>query len=325
MRAIVIDRPGGPEVLIERQVPDPTPTAHQVLIRVAAAGVNRADVGQRRGAYPPPAGAPDWPGMEVSGTIAEVGDQVERLSVGDEVCALLPGGGYAELAVAHESEVLLKPAAVSLVDAAALPETIATVWSNLVMVGRMRTGDSVLIHGGSSGIGTTGIQIAHALGCRVLVTAGSPEKLAACAALGADVLIDYRREDFVARVADATDGAGVDLVLDSIGGDYLARDIQCLSPHGRVLVIGNQSGAPATIDTSALMRKWASVHGSTLRARTLEEKADIVHAVEENVWPLVESGLVLPVIDTRFPLADAPVAHERMESSAHIGKLLLVP
>lgn len=325
MRAIVIDRPGGPEVLVERQVPDPTPAAHQVLIRVAAAGVNRADVGQRRGSYPPPAGAPDWPGMEVSGTIAEVGDRVERWSVGDEVCALLPGGGYADLAVAHAAEVLPIPAGVGLVDAAALPETIATVWSNLVMVGRMRSGDSVLIHGGSSGIGTTGIQLARALGCRVLVTAGSAEKLAACAALGADVLIDYRREDFVARVADATDGAGVDLVLDSIGGDYLARDIRCLAPHGRVLVIGNQSGEPATIDTSALMRRWASVHGSTLRARPLEEKADILRSVEENVWPLVESGLVLPVVDSRFRLADAAMAHERMESSLHVGKLLLVP
>ena len=325
MRAIVIDHPGGPDVLVERELPDPEPASHEVLISVAAAGVNRADIGQREGNYPAPAGAPDWPGMEASGTVVAVGDRVERWTVGDEVCALMAGGGYAELAVAHEGQVLPRPAGVTLVDAAALPETVATVWSNLVMIGRMRAGDWVLIHGGSSGIGTTAIQLARALGCRVAVTAGSTEKLDACARLGAEVLIDYRREDFVTSVVDATDGAGVDLILDPIGGDYLARDLACLAPHGRVLMIGNQSREPATVDPSAIMRRWASIHGSTLRARTLDEKADIVNSVEENVWPLVESRLVLPIVDSRFALADARAAHERMTASDHIGKLLLLP
>lgn len=325
MRAIVIDKSGGSSVLVQRELPDPVADHGEVIIEVSAAGVNRADIAQREGRYPPPPGAPDWPGLEVSGTIVELGSGSGRWQVGDEVCALLAGGGYAERVVARIGQLLPIPAGVLLADAAALPEAVATVWSNLVMIGGMRAGDTVLIHGGSSGIGTCAIQLARALGCRVAVTAGSERKLEACRELGADILIDYTRDDFVETVLDATDGAGVDLILDAIGGGYVERNLRALARHGRLLLIGNQSNLDATFPIGSILGRWASVHGSTLRSRPDEEKDEIIASVAENAWPLIDAGQVAPIIDSRYPMADAAVAHERMESSAHIGKLLLIP
>lgn len=307
------------------ELPDPRPGSGEVLIAVAAAGVNRADINQRLGHYPSPPGSADWPGLEVSGTIAEMASDVSGWSVGQPVCALLGGGGYASLAIAPASQLLPVPAGLDLVDAAALPEAMATVWSNVFLDAELRAGETLLVHGGSGGIGTIAVQLARAFGCLVAVTAGSAEKLAACARLGADTLIDYRTDDFVERMLEASDGRGADVILDPIGGDYLERDLRALAPHGRIAVIGNQSGAKSTIDVRSLMGKWANIHGTTLRARPAAEKAAIVASVLANAWPLVESGAVLPVIDQRMPLADAARAHERMESSAHIGKLLLIP
>jgi putative PIG3 family NAD(P)H quinone oxidoreductase len=307
------------------ELPDPRPGPGEVLIAVAAAGVNRADINQRLGHYPSPPGSAGWPGLEVSGTIAEMASDVTGWSVGQPVCALLGGGGYSSLAVAPASQLLPVPAGLDLVDAAALPEAMATVWSNVFLDAELRAGETLLVHGGSGGIGTIAVQLARAFGCLVAVTAGSAEKLAACARLGADILIDYRTEDFVERILEASDGRGADVILDPIGGDYLERDLRAIAPHGRIAVIGNQSGAKSTIDVRSLMGKWASIQGTTLRARPAAEKAAIVASVLANAWPLVENGAVLPVIDQRMPLADAARAHERMESSAHIGKLLLVP
>ncbi len=312
-------------ILVERELPDPVPARGEVLIEVVAAGVNRADLGQRRGAYPPPPGAPPWPGLEVSGRVVLVGDGVERWRVGDEVCALLAGGGYASHAIARQGQVMPVPSTVPLADAAALPEAVATAWSNLFLLADLRAGETVLIHGGSSGIGTIAIQLARSFGCRVAVTASTEAKLAACERLGAEILIDYSREDFVERIHDATDGRGVDVVLDAIGGDYVDRDIRAIAPHGRIVVIGNQSGAAAQISVGALMSKWASISGTTLRARSSAEKDAIIASVVENVWPLVESGRVAPVIDRRMPLASAAEAHRILEESSHIGKILLEP
>jgi putative PIG3 family NAD(P)H quinone oxidoreductase len=325
MRAITVRTPGGPETLVLEELPDPVPSDGEVLIDVAAAGVNRADVSQRLGRYPSPAGAPSGPGLEVSGRVAAVGAAVTEWAVGDEVCALLQGGGYATRVAVDAGLVLPVPEGVSLEEAAALPETAATVWSNLVLTGGLRAGDTLLVHGGSSGIGTTAIQVARALGCTVAVTAGSAAKLAACEALGADILIDYRREDFVERLHGATGGRGADVVLDSVGSSYLERNIAALARHGRILLIGDLSGGPATFTIGALMAKWGSIHGSSLRSRPLDERRRIIREVRESVWPLVSAGRVRPVIDSTFPLADARLAHERMESSAHIGKLLLLP
>lgn len=325
MRKIVISSPGGPDVLVEAEAPDPVPSDGEVAIAVAAAGVNRADVNQRQGHYPPPPGAPDWPGMEVSGTISSVGHGVTGWSVGDRVCTIVPGGGYATRVLARAAQLLPVPPGLDLVDAAGLPEAIATVWSNVFLLGGLRAGGTLLVHGGSSGIGTMAVQLGRALGCTVAVTAGSPAKLAACEALGAEILIDYRESDFVERILAATDGRGVDVILDPIGGDYVARDIAALARHGHICLIGNQSGAVSGFDVGALMRTWGSIHATTLRARPDAEKDEIIRSVLENVWPLVESGQIMPVIDSRFELADARLAHERMESSAHIGKLLLVP
>ena len=325
MRAIVISNVGGPEVLAERELPDPEPGPGEVLIAVAAAGVNRADVIQRQGHYPPPPGAPDWPGLEVSGTIAQLGSGVAGWSVGDRVCALLSGGGYASLAVSPANQLLLVPESVDLVDAAALPEAVATVWSNVFLLGGLRPGETLLVHGGSSGIGTMAIQLARAIGCRVAVTARSAPKLAACERLGADILINYTTEDFVDALERATDGAGANVILDPIGGAYLERNVRALARHGRILLIGNQSGVPATFAIGRLMGKWGSIHASSLRARPTAEKDEIISSVRENVWPLVEARQVLPIVDRRFALADARLAHERLESSAHIGKLLLLP
>lgn len=325
MRAMTVRMPGGPDSLILTEMPDPHPTEGQVVIEVAAAGVNRADINQREGHYPSPPGSPEWPGLEVSGTIVDVGDGVTGWSVGQQACALLGGGGYASLVAAPASQLLPIPRGMDVVDAAALPEAVATVWSNLFLEAELRSGETLLVHGGSGGIGTVAIQLARAFGCLVAVTAGNAEKLEACAAWGADILIDYHQQDFVERMLDATDGRGADVILDPIGGDYLARDLQALAPYGRIAVIGNQSNATSTIDVRQLMGKWASIHGTTLRARPAAQKADIIASVLANVWPLVEAGQLKPVIDRRMPLADAARAHERMESSAHIGKLLLIP
>ncbi|NQX12914.1 NAD(P)H-quinone oxidoreductase [Microbacteriaceae bacterium VKM Ac-2855] len=319
MRAISVIDPGPSSRLEIVEVPRPTPASEEVLIRVAAAGVNRADLGQRAGTYPPPPGASEVLGMEISGTIEALGAEATGWSVGDEVCALLPGGGYAAYAVVDASLALPVPA--GLLESAALPEAAATVWSNLVMVAGLSRGDTLLIHGGGSGIGTMAIQIATALGVRVAVTAGSARKLDACRALGADILIDYHREDFVERMRAETGGA--DVILDPIGGDYLARDIAALATGGRIVFIGNQSGGRGDLDIGGLMGKRGAVFGTTLRARPLAEKRAIIAAVRDQVWPMIAAGDVRPLVDEVLPLAEAQRAHERMLASDHIGKLLL--
>lgn len=317
--------PGGPDSLTMTELPDPHPASGEVVIEVAAVGVNRADINQREGHYPSPPGSPDWPGLEVSGTIIETGADVVGWQPGQQVCALLGGGGYASRAAVPASMLLPIPEGIDVIDAAALPEAVATVWSNLFLGAELRAGETLLIHGGSGGIGTIAIQLAHTLGALVAVTAGSSAKLQACGSLGADILINYREQDFVEQMLRATDGRGADVILDPIGGDYLARDLRALAPHGRIVVIGNQSNDTSTIDVRRLMSRWASIRGSVLRARPPEEKAAIVASVLVNVWPLIEAGRVVPVIDQRIPLAEAARAHELMESSAHVGKLLLIP
>lgn len=324
MRAVTISEPGGPDVLVPAQVPDPVPADGQVLVRVAAAGVNRADVMQRLGHYPPPPGEPEWPGLEVSGTVAAVGDGVEEWSVGDEVCALLGGGGYAELVAVPAGQLLPVPDGVDLVEAAALPEVACTVWSNVFMAAGLQRGETLLVHGGSSGIGTMAVQLAHALGARVAVTAGSADKLARCAELGADVLVNYREEDFVARVREATDGRGADVVLDNMGATYLARNVDVLATGGRLVVIGLQGGTRAEVDLGLMLRKRVAVMATSLRARPAAEKATIVRQVRELVWPLLADGTVRPVVHATFPLDEASRAHAVLEESSHVGKLLLV-
>jgi putative PIG3 family NAD(P)H quinone oxidoreductase len=325
MKAITIPEFGGPEALVLSEVPDPEPGAGEVLVRVAAAGVNRADVLQRQGHYAPPPGESDVPGLEVSGTIEALGDGVEGWSVGDEVCALLSGGGYAELVRVPAGQLLPVPTGVSLIEAAALPEVTCTVWSNVFLTANLQPGETLLVHGGSSGIGTMAIQLGRAIGAVVAVTAGSPEKLAACADLGAEVLVNYREEDFVDRVMAATDGAGADVVLDNMGAKYLARNVAVLATGGRLVVIGMQGGTRAELDLGVLLRKRAAVIATSLRARPLGEKATIVAAVREHVWPLIEAGEVRPVVMSRHPLADAAAAHRELEASAHLGKILLTP
>lgn len=325
MLAIRVVEPGPDSRLVLEEAPTPRPGPGEVLIRVTAAGVNRADLSQRAGVYPPPPGASEILGMEVSGSVVALDAGTTGVAEGDEVCALLSGGGYAEYAVVDAGLLLPVPEGVGIVSAAALPEATATVWSNLVMVAGLRAGETVLIHGGGSGIGTAAIQIATAIGARVAVTAGSPRKLDACRALGADILIDYREEDFVERLRDETGGRGVDVILDPVGGDYLTRDVEALATGGRVVFIGNQSGALGSLDLGVLMRKRGAVHATTLRARPLEERRAIVAQVREKVWPLVADGTVRPVVDEVLPLAEAGRAHDRMRASGHIGKLLLTP
>lgn len=325
MLAITVPSPGGVDALVYTHLPDVAPGNGEVLIEVAAAGINRADISQREGHYPPPPGASVLPGMEVSGVIRSLGPGVGDWAVGDRVCALLPGGGYASLAVAAAGQLLPVPDSVDLVDAAGLPEAIATVWSNVFLTAGLHAGETFLVHGGSSGIGTIAIQLARVFGCHVAVTAGSASKLAACERLGAEILIDYHQSDFADELSTATDGRGVDVILDSIGGGYLDRNLRSLSPRGRLVNIANLSGEAGTLDFALMMRRWLSIHGSTLRARPAAEKDEILASVRENVWPLVMTGQVVPVIDSRFALADAGLAHQRMESSEHIGKLLLVP
>lgn len=323
MRAVVVTEPGDAEVLTIAERPDPVPAAGEVRIRVAAAGLNGADLSQRRGYYPSPPGAPDWPGLEVSGIVDAVGDGVDAWNVGDRVCALLPGGGYAELVTVDAGLMLPVPDQVDLVEAAGLPEVAATVWSNVFELGRLAAGETLLVHGGSSGIGTMAIQLGRAFGAEVIATAGSEEKAAFCREVGAQAAVDYRRQDFVEAARAFTDGRGVDVVLDIVGGDYIARDLDALATGGRILSIAVRDRTPAAVDMGLLMRKRASIHGTTLRARPLAERVAIIAAVRANVWPLLADGRVRPVIDSVFPLEDAAAAHRRMESSAHRGKILL--
>ncbi|UQX01958.1 NAD(P)H-quinone oxidoreductase [Streptomyces sp. RerS4] len=323
MHAITIERPGGPEALVWAEVPDPVAGEGEVLVEVAASAVNRADVLQRQGFYDPPPGASRYPGLECSGRIVAVGPGVSGWAVGDEVCALLAGGGYAERVAVPAGQVLPVPAGVDLVAAAALPEVVATVWSNVFMVAGLRPGETLLVHGGASGIGTMAIQLGKAVGARVAVTAGGREKLARCAELGADILIDYREQDFVEELRAATDGAGADVILDIMGAKYLTRNVDALAVNGRLAIIGLQGGVKAELNLAALLAKRAAITATSLRARPPEEKAAIVAAVREHVWPLITTGRIHPVIHATHPLRDAAAAHRVLESGTHVGKLLL--
>ena len=325
MRAVVITEPGGPEVLQVQDVPAPSPEPDEVIVQVAAAGLNRADLMQRQGHYPPPPGASPYLGMEVSGTIAAVGDTVAGWSVGDRVCALLAGGGYAEQVAVPVGQLMAVPSGVDLIAAAALPEVTCTVWSMVFGAdsGRLQPGESLLVHGGSSGIGTMAIQLAVGRGSRVLVTAGSQRKLDFCRELGADVLINYRDEDFVERVQAETDGAGVDVILDNMGASYLARNVSALATDGRLVVLGLQGGAKGELDLRMLLGKRATVHAAGLRARSARQKASIAAEAQNAIWPMIETGAVRPIVDTVLPLADAARAHQLMDDSGHIGKILL--
>jgi putative PIG3 family NAD(P)H quinone oxidoreductase len=324
MRAVVITDPGGPEVLTLGEAPDPEPGPGEVVLDVAATAVNRADLLQRQGFYPPPPGASDVLGLECSGTVAAVGPGVERWQVGDEVCALLAGGGYAEQVLVPAGQVMAVPDGIDLVEAAALPEVACTVWSNVFMVAGLQRGETLLVHGGAGGIGTFAIQLAHALGARVATTAGSEDKLRVCRELGADITVNYREADFVEAVKDATDGHGADVVLDNMGAKYLDRNLDVLATEGRLVVIGMQGGSKAELDIGRLMAKRAAVIGTTLRARPPENKAVICASVEEHVWPRVADGSVRPVVHTRLPLSEAAEAHQVVEDSSHVGKVLLV-
>ncbi len=333
MRAVVAREPGGPEVLELRELPDPEPGPGEVLLRVAASGVNRADVAQRGGTYPPPPGASDVLGLEVSGTVLALGEGAEGttdLRVGDEACALLAAGGCAELVVVPAGQVMPVPAGVDLVDAAALPEVAATVWSTVFMSAGLRPGEVLLVHGGGSGVGTMAVQLAAQAGAVVAVTAGSERKLRACAELGASVLVDYSTQDFVEAVRAATDGRGADVVLDVVGGPYLDRNVRVLAPGGRLVQLGLQGGRRAELDLGLLMAKRLSLLGSTLRARPVDGpdgKAAICASVVEHVWPLVAEGRVRPVVSERVVVrtaADVARAHTDLEAGAHVGKVLLV-
>jgi len=323
MLAVVITAPGGPENLALQTVDDPVAGPGQVVLDVAATAVNRADLMQRMGQYPPPPGAPPWPGLECSGVVAQVGEDVEGWAVGDQACALLAGGGYAQMVAVPASQLLPIPAGVDLVDAAALPEVTCTVWSNVFMLAGLRPGEVLLVHGGSSGIGTMAIQLARQIGARVAVTAGTPEKLARCAELGAGILVNYREQDFVEVLSEQTQGHGADVILDNMGAKYLGRNVSALAVNGRLVVIGLQGGRTAELDLGVLLGKRAAVLATTLRARPPQEKASIVESVREHVWPLIADGAVHPVIHTRMPIADVAQAHRLVESSAHIGKVLL--
>ncbi|HNT37494.1 MAG TPA: NAD(P)H-quinone oxidoreductase [Rubrivivax sp.] len=326
MRAIEIAQAGGPEVLREAQRPEPLPQAGELLLAVQASGVNRPDVLQRKGLYPPPPGASDLPGLEVAGTViggAAADLAAAGLSVGDAVCALVAGGGYAERCTAPAAQCLPVPASLTMVEAAALPETFFTVWQNVFEIARLRAGETLLVQGGTSGIGVTATLLAKALGARVIATAGSDEKCAACLALGADHAINYRTQDFAAEALRLTDGRGVDVVLDMVAGDYVARELQCLANDGRLAIIAVQGGTKSTLDSGLVLRKRLTITGSTLRPRTPAYKAMLARGLRERVWPLLESGRVKPVIDRVFPAAQAGAAHALMESGAHVGKIVL--
>ena len=323
MRAVVAQGTGGPEVLSVSDVPDPVAGPGEVLLEVVAAGLNRADLLQRRGFYPPPPGASEIIGMECSGRVLALGEGVTGLEVGQEVCALLAGGGYAEKVAVPAGQVMPVPAGVDLLTAAALPEVAATVWSNVFMVAGLRPDETLLVHGGAGGIGTFAIQLAHALGARVATTGGTAEKLAFCRSLGADITIDYREQDFVEVVREATGGHGADVVLDNMGAKYLSRNVDVLALEGRLVVIGMQGGSKAELDINALLRKRGAVIATSLRSRPVEGKSAICAGVVEHVWPLVADGSVRPVVHTTMPLEEAVAAHELMESGAHTGKILL--
>ncbi|MDH0866524.1 NAD(P)H-quinone oxidoreductase [Mitsuaria sp. GD03876] len=326
MKAIAITQPGGPEVLRLIERPDPVAGVGECLVRVQAYGINRPDVLQRKGAYPAPAGASDLPGLEIAGTI-EAGDAqalaAAGLKVGDAVCALVAGGGYAELCTAPVAQCLPVPKGWSMAEAASLPETFFTVWSNVFERARLQPGESLLVHGGSSGIGVTAIQLAKALGSTVLVTVGNADKAKACLALGADLAINYREQDFVEAVKAATQGRGVDVILDMVAGDYVARNVQCLADDGRAVIIAVQGGVKAEFDAGQVLRRRLTITGSTLRPRPVAFKAGIARALRERVWPLLESRAIAPVIYKQLPATDAAAAHALMESGEHVGKIVL--
>jgi NADPH2:quinone reductase len=323
MTVIGIREPGAPQVLVPEQRPLPRPGAGEVLVKVAAAGVNRPDVMQRLGLYPPPPGASDIPGLEIAGQVIALGPDATRWKPWDQVMALVSGGGYAEYCVAHESHCLPIPAGIDLIEAAAIPETFFTVWHNVFERGRLAAGETLLVHGGSSGIGTTAIQLAKAFGARVIATAGSTEKCAACRKLGADVAINYKTEDFVTAAKSATGGKGADVILDMVGGDYIARNYEAAAVEGRIVQIGFQGGSKASVDFVRVMLKRLTHTGSTLRSRSVADKGAIASALEARVLPMIATGRVKPVIDSTFALADAAAAHTRLESSGHVGKIVL--
>jgi NADPH2:quinone reductase len=323
MTAIAISAPGGPEVLVPEERDVPKPGASEILVKVAAAGVNRPDVMQRKGQYPPPPGAPDIPGLEIAGEVAAVGGKVARWKVGDKVTALVAGGGYAQYCLADEAVALPVPKGFSMVEAAALPETFMTVWHNVFQRGALKSGETILIHGGSSGIGTAAIMLAKAFGAKVIVTAGSPQKCEACKKLGADFAIDYKTHDFVAATKEATGGRGADLILDMVGGDYVERNHDAAAVEGRIVQIATQQGFKVAINLLKIMQKRLTHTGSTLRPRPVADKAMIAHDLEHKAWPLLAAGKIKPVIDSTFPLKEASKAHARMESSAHVGKIVL--
>ena len=323
MTVIVATTAGGPEVLVPAMRPLPEIGAEEILVRVHAAGVNRPDVMQRKGQYPPPPGASDIIGLEIAGEVVARGANATRHALGDKVVALVPGGGYAEYCAVHETNALPIPKGFSMIEAAAIPETFFTVWPNLFQRGRLAAGETALIHGGSSGIGTTAIQLAKAFGAKVIVTAGSAEKCAACLKLGADVAINYNAEDFVAAVKEATGGRGADVILDMVGGDYVARNYEAAAEDGRIVQIATQKGARVEVDLHRMMVKRLTLTGSTLRIRPVSFKAAVAAALYENVWPLFEARKVVPVIDSTYPLARAAEAHARMESGDHFGKIVL--
>ncbi|WP_432133592.1 NAD(P)H-quinone oxidoreductase [Streptomyces sp. bgisy154] len=324
MYAITIPESGGPEALVWAEVPDPVPGEGEVLVEVVAGAVNRADILQRQGFYNPPPGASPYPGLECSGRVAALGPGVSGWSVGDEVCALLSGGGYAEKVAVPAGQLLPVPKGIGVREAAALPEVVCTVWSNVFMVAHLRPGETLLVHGGSSGIGTMAIQLAKAVGARVAVTAGTRQKLDRCAELGADILVNYREQDFVEEIAKATDGAGADVILDNMGAKYLDRNVRALAVNGRLAIIGMQGGVKAELNIATLLNKRAAISATSLRARPLGEKAAIVAAVREHVWPLLDSGRVRPVVDRELPMPEASAAHRLVEESGHVGKVLLV-
>jgi NADPH2:quinone reductase len=322
MKAIAAREPGGPEVLELREIETPVPGHGEILIRVEAAGVNRPDTFQRMGLYPPPPGAPDTLGLEVAGEVAATGPGVTRWKTGDRVCALVGGGGYAEYCLSHEAHALPVPKGLSIAEAAALPETFFTVWTNVFERGALKPGETFLVHGGTSGIGTTAIQLAVCFGARVIATAGSAEKCAACEKLGAEA-INYREKDFVAEVKSLTGGRGVDVILDMVGGDYIQRNLQAAATDGRIVSIAFLNGSTAEVNFMPVMLKRLTLTGSTLRPRSIEEKAALAHALQEKVWSLIEAGRVKPLVDATFPLAEAAEAHALMERSSHIGKIIL--
>lgn len=323
MRAVEITQPGGPEVLALCERPVPVPAHEEILIKIEAAGVNRPDALQRAGAYAPPKGASDLPGLEAAGEVVAVGAGVTRWQVGDKVCALLPGGGYAEFASTHQDHAMRIPAGLSMIKAAALCETYFTVWSTVFMRGRLQAGETFLVHGGSSGIGTTAIQLAHAFGARVFTTAGSDEKCALCESFGAEAAINYKTQDYGEEIKRLTGGKGVDLILDMVGGSYIPRNIRALALEGRLVMIAFLGGPKAELNFAHIMMKRLEVTGATLRPQSDQAKATIAEALRQHAWPLLDSGRIRPVMDQTFPLEDAAKAHARIESSGHIGKIVL--